>query len=56
MIRDAVAHALEQRGLDNHEFLRQIRSGEQGHGPYMAGAFAAAEAIRQQLGDRLRGK
>jgi hypothetical protein len=56
IIRDAVAHALEQRGLDNHEFLRQIRSGEQDHGPYMTGAFAAAEAIRQQLGDRLRGK
>ncbi|WP_395331824.1 hypothetical protein WBP06_03305 [Novosphingobium sp. BL-8H] len=54
IIRDAVAKALEQRGLENREFLRQIRSGEQDDGPYMTGAFAAAEAIRNRLVDRLR--
>lgn len=52
-IREAVAHALEQRGLHNPEFLRQIRSGEQDDGPYMTGALAAAEAIRNRLADLL---
>lgn len=44
-IRDAVAKALERRGLDNREFLRQIRSGEQDDGPYMTGALACAEML-----------
>ncbi|MBO9725145.1 MAG: hypothetical protein J7530_12270 [Novosphingobium sp.] len=44
-IRDAVAAALERRGLDNREFLRQIRSGEQDDGPYMTGALACAEMM-----------
>lgn len=52
LIRDAVARTLEKRGLDNREFLRQIRSGEQDDGPYMMGALAAAETIRDQFVDR----
>jgi len=44
-IRDAVARALERRGLDNREFLRQIRSGEQDDGPYMTGALACAAVL-----------
>lgn len=47
-IRDAVAQALEQRGLDNREFLRQIRSGEQDDGPYMLGALACARLLDQR--------
>ncbi len=41
-IRDAVASDLEQRGLDNRKFLREIRSGKRDDGPYMIGALAAA--------------
>lgn len=47
-IRDAVATALETRGLDNREFLRQIRSGEQDDGPYMTGALACAAVLTKQ--------
>lgn len=47
-IRDAVAQALEQRGFDNREFLRQIRAGEQDDGPYMLGALACARLIEQR--------
>lgn len=47
-IRDAVARALEQRGMNNREFLRQIRSGEQDDGPYMLGALACARLIEQR--------
>jgi len=47
-IRDAVANSLERRGLDNREFLRQIRSGEQDDGPYMTGAFACAAVLTDQ--------
>ncbi|WP_395394891.1 hypothetical protein WBP07_06110 [Novosphingobium sp. BL-8A] len=41
-IRDAVASELENRGLDNRKFLREIRSGKRDDGPYMIGALAAA--------------
>jgi hypothetical protein len=47
-IRRAVAKALETRGLDNREFLRQIRSGEQDDGPYMTGALACAALLSKQ--------
>lgn len=47
-IRQAVATALETRGLDNREFLRQIRSGEQDDGPYMTGALACAAVLAKQ--------
>jgi len=49
-IRDAVASDLEQRGLDNRKFLREIRSGKRDDGPYMIGAFAAARLA--QLSDK----
>jgi len=45
MIRDAVARVLEGRGLNNREFLRQIRAGEQDDGPYMTGALACAAVL-----------
>jgi hypothetical protein len=48
-IRDAVARALEQRGLENKEFLRQVREGEQDNGPYMVGALACARLMKLQL-------
>lgn len=48
-IRNAVAQALEVRGLDNREFLRQIRSGEQDDGPYMTGALACASLQKEAL-------
>ncbi|TCM43307.1 hypothetical protein [Novosphingobium sp. ST904] len=51
-IRDAVARALEQRGLDNREFLRQIRTGEQDDGPYMTGAIACATVLAKRQGAR----
>jgi len=44
-LRDAVASALEARGFDNREFLRQIRAGEQDDGPYMLGALAVARIL-----------
>lgn len=47
-IRRAVAKALETRGLDNREFLRQIRAGEQDDGPYMTGALACAAMMTKQ--------
>ena len=47
-IRRAVAKALETRGLDHREFLRQIRSGEQDDGPYMTGALACAALLTKQ--------
>ena len=47
-IRHAVAKALETRGLDNREFLRQIRSGEQDDGPYMTGALACATVLTKR--------
>lgn len=42
-IREAVAKALELRGLDNRRFLREIRSGKRDDGPYMLGALACAK-------------
>ncbi len=48
-IRDAVARDLEQRGLDNRKFLREIRSGKRDDGPYMIGALAAARLAELSL-------
>lgn len=48
-IRDAVATDLEQRGLDNRKFLREIRSGKRDDGPYMIGALAAARLAELSL-------
>lgn len=42
-IREAVASALEARGLANRDFLREIREGARDEGPYMIGAIAWAE-------------
>ena len=39
-IRDAVAAALEQRGLGNTQFLGEIREGKRDDGPFMTGALA----------------
>lgn len=39
-IREAVADALEKRGHDNREFLREIRAGDRDDGPFMLGALA----------------
>lgn len=48
-IRDAVAKDLEQRGLDNRKFLREIRGGKRDDGPYMIGALAAARLAELSL-------
>ncbi len=41
-IRDAVAKALEERGLDNRKFVLEICDGKRDDGPYMLGAIASA--------------
>lgn len=41
-IRNAVACALEERGLNNRIFLHEIRSGKRDDGPYMFGALTCA--------------
>jgi hypothetical protein len=46
-IRDAVASELENRGLDNRKFLREIRAGKRDDGPYMIGALAATRLAEQ---------
>lgn len=48
-IRDAVAKALEARGLDNRKFLREIRDGQRDEGPYMIGALACAQLCRMEV-------
>jgi len=48
-IRDAVAKALEVRGLDNRKFLREIRDGQRDDGPYMIGALAIAQLCRMEV-------
>jgi len=48
-IRDAVAKALEARGLDNRNFLRDIREGRRDDGPYMIGALACAQLCRMEV-------
>ncbi|MBB6191535.1 hypothetical protein FHS51_001762 [Sphingobium wenxiniae] len=45
-IRDAVAKALEARGMDNRQFLRDIREGRRDDGPYMIGALAWDQQIK----------
>ncbi|BBF70551.1 MULTISPECIES: hypothetical protein [Sphingomonadaceae] len=44
-IRDAVATALEARGLGNRSFIEEIRAGLRDDGPFMVGATAWATAI-----------
>lgn len=44
-IREAVAEALEARGHDNRQFLREIREGQRDDGPFMLGALAWAARI-----------
>lgn len=39
-IREAVATALEQRGLSNTQFLGEIREGKRDDCPFMIGALA----------------
>ncbi len=39
-IREAVANALEARGHNNRQFLREIREGHRDDGPFMLGALA----------------
>lgn len=48
-VRNAVADALEERGLNNRTFLEEIRSGKRDDGPFMIGALACA-----RLSDRVR--
>lgn len=48
-IREAVAKALEARGLDNRQFLREIRTGQRDDGPYMVGALAWDQQVRSAL-------
>ncbi|WP_169800571.1 hypothetical protein [Sphingobium cloacae] len=47
-IREAVATALETRGLNNREFLRDIREGRRDEGPYMLGALAWDQQLKEQ--------
>jgi len=44
-IREAVANALETRGMDNRQFLDEIRAGMRDDGPFMFGALACAELL-----------
>lgn len=46
-IRDAVASALEARGLDNRKFLSEIREGQRDDGPFMIGALAWEHRVHQ---------
>lgn len=39
-IREAVATALEQRGMSNTQFLGEIREGKRDDGPFTTGALA----------------
>ena len=41
-VRDAVACALEARGLSNRQFISEIREGKRDDGPFMLGALAWA--------------
>jgi len=45
-IREAVAKALEARGLDNRKFLGEIRAGQRDDGPYMTGALAVRDQTK----------
>lgn len=45
-IREAVATALEQRGLSNRQFIGEIRAGERDDGPFMLGALAWEQKLR----------
>ncbi|WP_167706615.1 hypothetical protein [Sphingobium fuliginis] len=45
-IREAVAGALEARGLNNQQFLREIRDGQRDDGPFMIGALAWDRCLR----------
>jgi hypothetical protein len=45
-IREAVAKALEARGLDNRKFLGEIRAGQRDDGPYMIGALAVRDQTK----------
>jgi hypothetical protein len=44
-IREAVAKTLEARGLDNRQFLNEIREGKRDDGPFMIGALACAKLL-----------
>lgn len=47
-IRDAVAKALEQRGLSNTQFLGEIREGKCDDGPFMTGALARDQRLQRR--------
>ena len=44
-IRAVVAAALEKRGMDNRQFLSEIREGLRDDGPFMFGALACARLL-----------
>ncbi len=44
-IREAVAAELETRGLDNRQFIAEIRNGKRDDGPFMTGALAVARRM-----------
>ncbi len=48
-IRNAVARALEARGLDSRKFLGELRAGQRDDGPYMIGALACAALAKIDL-------
>lgn len=47
-IRDAVAKALEQRGLSNRQFLGEICKGKRDDGPFMTGALAWDQRLQRK--------
>lgn len=47
-IREAVARALEQRGLSNTRLLGEIREGKRDDGPFMTGALARDQRLQHK--------
>lgn len=47
-IREAVAKALEDRGLSNTQFLVEIREGKRDDGPFMTGALAWDQRLQSK--------
>lgn len=44
-VREAVAAALEERGIGDRPFYEEIREGRRDDGPFMIGALAWAQQI-----------
>lgn len=50
-IREAVATALEKVGHGNELFIRSVREGGQDDGPFMVGAIAVMNLVKQDEND-----